>query len=299
VWVTKQARATKEKRLAMPPASVTTLRQQRLGAELRKLRERAGLTSTAAAALLGAPQARISNIEAGRYAVSADRVRTLARNYSCADDAYVDALAAMTGGRKRGWWEEYRDTLPSGLLDLAELEHHATALRVAVTIHMPGLLQKTEHARATMREAVPPLRPYEIEHRVSYRVKRQAVLFEDPPTRYTAIVHEAALRMGFGGPDIARAQLGHLLDMSEHDTVTVLVIPFGQTGFPAAGQPITYAHGPVPQLDTVVLDTDHGCEFLDAEAQLNRYRRVLDRMESSALPESKSRDLIHRIARDL
>ncbi|MFI5799796.1 helix-turn-helix domain-containing protein [Streptomyces sp. NPDC051677] len=283
----------------MPPAPTVTLRQQRLGAELRKLRERAGLTSTAAAALLGGPQARISNIEAGRYAVSAERVRTLARNYSCADEAHVDALASMTGGRKRGWWEEYRDNLPSGLLDLAELEYHATALRVSVTVHMPGLLQTSEHARAAMREAVPPLRPYEIEHRVSYRVKRQAVLFEGTPTPYAAVVHEAALRMGFGGPDIARGQLKHLLEMSEQSTITVLVIPFGQTGFPASGQPITVANGPAPQLDTVVLDTDHGCEFLDAEAQLDRYRSVLDRMESRALSEAKSRDLIHRISHDL
>ena len=282
----------------MPPAPTATLRQQRLGAELRKLRERAGLTSTAAAVLLGWPQARISNIEAGRYAVSADRVRTLARNYSCADEAYVDALAAMTGGRKRGWWEEYQDGLPSGLLALAELEHHATALRVSVTVHMPGLLQTPEHARAIMREAVPPLRPYEIEHRVSCRVKRQAVLFEGTPTPYTAIVHEAALRMGFGGPEIARSQLHHLLEMSEEPTITVLVIPFGQIGFPASGQPVTLATGPVPQLDTVVLDTDHGCEFLDAEAQLDRYRSVLDRLESRALPEPKSRDLIHRISSD-
>ncbi|WP_217171360.1 helix-turn-helix transcriptional regulator [Streptomyces sp. AC512_CC834] len=283
----------------MPPAPTATLRQQRLGAELRKLREHAGLTSTAAAALLGGPQARISNIEAGRYAVSADRVRTLARNYSCADDSYVDALAGMTGARKRGWWEEYRDNLPSGLLDLAELEHHATAMRVAVTVHMPGLLQTPEHARATMREAVPPLRPYEIEHRVSYRIKRQTVLFEGTPTPYTAIVHEAALRMGFGGPAIAQAQLHHLLAMSEEPTVTVLVVPFGQTGFPASGQPITYATGPVPQLDTAVLDTDHGCEFHDAEAQLNRYRSVLDRMESRALPKPESQDFIRRIATSL
>ncbi|MET9774645.1 helix-turn-helix transcriptional regulator [Streptomyces sp. NPDC006367] len=283
----------------MPPAPAATLRQQRLGAELRKLRERAGLTSTAAAALLGGPQARISNIEAGRYAVSADRVRTLARNYSCDDEAYIDALAGMTGARKKGWWEEYRDNLPSGLLDLAELEQHATAIRVAVTVHMPGLLQTPEHARATMREAVPPLRPYEIEHRVSYRVKRQAVLFEGTPTPYAAVVHEAALRMGFGGPSVARDQLRHLLAMSEEPTVTVRVLPFGRTGFPASGQPITYATGPVPQLDTVVLDTDHGCEFLHAEAQLNRYRSVLDRMESCALSEPESRDLIHRIATSL
>ncbi|MFF0031836.1 hypothetical protein ACFYS7_27270 [Streptomyces avermitilis] len=71
---------------------------------------------------------RISSIEAGRYAVCADRARTLARNYSCADAPYVYALTTMTGGRKRGWWEEHRDTLPSNLLELAEVEYRATSL---------------------------------------------------------------------------------------------------------------------------------------------------------------------------
>ncbi|MEU9183020.1 helix-turn-helix transcriptional regulator [Streptomyces sp. NPDC048484] len=283
----------------MPPTSTPTLRQRRMGAELRKLRERAGLTVTGAAALLGVNQGRVSMIETGRSSLSADRVHALARAYNCADEQLVDALATMTGRRTRGWWEEYSDVLPSGLLDLAELEHHANALRVAVTIHMPGLLQTTEHARATMREAVPPLRPYEIEHRVSHRVKRQAVLFEGVKTPYTAIVHEAALRMGFGGPEISRAQLCYLLEMSEQPTITILVIPFGEAGFPASGQPITCAAGPTPSLDTAVLDTDHGCEFLDGTAQLERYRSVLDRMESRALPEPKSRDLIQRIAHDL
>ncbi|GAA3370725.1 helix-turn-helix transcriptional regulator [Streptomyces sannanensis] len=282
----------------MPARMSLTLRQQRLGTELRKLRERAGLTSTAAADLLGGPQSRISNIEAGRYAVSADRVRTLARHYACSDESYINALASMTGSRAQGWWDEYQERLAPGLIDLAELEHHATALRVAVVIHMPGLLQTTAHARAVMAESMPPLRPYEIEHRVSYRIKRQAVLYESTPTPYTAIVHEAALRMGFGGPQAAREQLDSLLEASEHENIIILVIPFGEASFPASGQPITYASGPVPQLDTVVLDTDHGCEFLDAEAQLARYRSVLDRMEARALSPEKSRDLIHRIAHD-
>ncbi|MEU2585235.1 hypothetical protein ABZ612_20195 [Streptomyces avermitilis] len=87
--------------------------------------------------------------------MSADRVRTLARNYSCADAPYVYALTTMTGARKRGWWEEHRDTLPSNLLDLGRsgVSRHLT--RIAVTIHMPGPLHATEHARAAMREAVP------------------------------------------------------------------------------------------------------------------------------------------------
>nr|WP_161560839.1 helix-turn-helix transcriptional regulator [Streptomyces antimycoticus] len=283
----------------MPPSSTPTARKQRLGAELRKLRERAGISSTAAASLLGGNQARISNIEAGRYAVSADRVRVLAQNYSCSDQALVDALASMTGDRKRGWWEEYRETFSAGLLDLAELEHHAVAARVAQVITIPGLLQTPEHARAIFRDVVPPLMPPEVEHRVSYRIKRQVVLFREEPLPYTAIIHEAALRMQFGGADTARAQLEHLITMSERDNVTVGVIPFGGVTFPISGHGVDYFHGPVAQLDTVQLDTAHGVELIDAAAQLEKYRLVLDRMEQAALGPGESRDLIRRVAREI
>ncbi|MER5553198.1 helix-turn-helix transcriptional regulator [Streptomyces sp. NPDC002793] len=282
----------------MPPSTTPTLRQQRLGAELRKLREHAGLTSTAAAELLGVNQARISSIEAGRYAVSAERVRAFARGYDCADESLIEALCAMTGGRTRGWWDEYRDHLPTALIDLAELEHHAVELRVCLVIHIPALLQTTDHARALFQEVAPPLLPYEVEHRLSHRIKRQGVLHGRRAVRYTALIHEAALRMGFGGREVARAQLQHLIDMGEHDNVVVRVIPFG-SGFPGTGQSIDYLSGRVPQLDTVQLDTHHGCEFLDAQSQLTKYRTVLDRMEPAALPSSESRDFIHRIAQQL
>lgn len=282
----------------MQARTTLTVRQQRLGSELRKLRERAGLSSTDAASLLGGPQSRISNIEAGRYAVSADRVRTMARNYACTDEAYAEALASMTGARTHGWWDEYQELLPPAMVDIAELENQAVSLRVAVVIHMPGLLQTTAHARAVMAESVPPMRQHEVEHRVSYRIKRQAVLYKDTPMPYTAVVHEAALRMGIGGHGVARDQLAHLLEVSERDNITLLVVPFGEASFPASGQPISYASGLVPQLDTVVLDSDHTCAFLDAEAQLVRYRAVLDRMEARALSPGQTRDLIRRTAQN-
>ncbi|PLW71275.1 helix-turn-helix domain-containing protein [Streptomyces sp. SCUT-3] len=283
----------------MPPRSTPTARKQRLGAELRKLRERAGISSTEAAALLGGNQARISNIEAGRYAVSADRVRAMARNYDCSDQRLVDALAGMTGDRKKGWWEEYREVLSTRLLDLAELEHHALALRVGQVINIPGLLQTPDHARALFGEAVPPLPPHEVEHRVSFRIKRQAVLHKEEAPPYTAIVHEAALRMQFGGPAVAEAQLKHLLAVSERDNITVVVIPFGGTSFPTTGHGVDYVYGPVPQLDTVQLDTAHGSELIDAAAQVEKYRLVLDRMEEVALTPEASRDLVHGIVREI
>ncbi|GAB2881972.1 helix-turn-helix domain-containing protein [Streptomyces mayteni] len=276
---------------------VPTLRQRRLGLELRKMRERAGLTSTAAAAEIGVPQARMSMIEAGRYRVGADRVRTMARVYSCDDTELVDSLSAMTGTRPRGWWEEYRELLPAALVEVAELEHHATALRAAVVVTMPGLVQNLDHTRAAMKQGVPRLLPHEIEHRASFRVKRQAVLYGDPPVPYTAVIHEAALHMGFGGPDVTREQLETLVEVSTRTNITILVVPFGSSDFPASGQPFTYVSGAVRQLDTVILDSDHGCTFLDAEAQLSRYAALFDRMESCALTAGKSRDLIRRMAK--
>ncbi|MBT2401636.1 helix-turn-helix transcriptional regulator [Streptomyces sp. ISL-100] len=283
----------------MPPISVPTLRQRRLGVELRKLRQRADLSSTEAAARLGINQARISMIEAGKYPVSADRVRAMARSYTCQDTDLVDALASMTGGRTRGWWDEYREFLPPELMDIAELEHRAAELRVALAIHIPALLQTTDHARALLREAVPPFRPYEIEHWLSHRIKRQVVLHRERPVRYSAILHEAALRMQYGGPPTARAQLGHLIELSKQDNVSIRVIPFARASFPGNGQSIDYVSGPVPELDTVQLDTHHGCAFLDSEAHLAKYRTVLDRMEASSLKPAESRDFIHRIAQEL
>ncbi|MGW6240690.1 helix-turn-helix domain-containing protein [Streptomyces sp. NPDC055094] len=276
-----------------------TVRQRRLGAELRRLRQQADLTTAQAGVLDGSSQPRISSIESGRYAVGADRVRALARGYSCTDEAYIDALTEMTGGRTRGWWDEYRELLTLDAIDLAELEHHATSMRTASVIHLPGLLQTRAHAHAVISDVVPPFAPHEVEHRVSYRIKRQVVLYRDNPMPLTAVIHEAALRMGFGGPEAARAQLKHLLDMSELDHITVLVIPFGAGTFPGAGANIYYMAGAVPALDTVQLDTEHGAAFLDAQPQLIRYRTVLDRMEGCSLEPTKSRDLIRRIAADL
>ncbi|MER5216085.1 helix-turn-helix transcriptional regulator [Streptomyces sp. NPDC002838] len=277
-----------------------TGRQLRLGTELRKLRERAGLTATEAGQLLGSKQALISNVEAGRAGVSPERVRTLACHYDCPDKALVEAIAAMTGDRKRGWWEEYRELLTRPLLDLAELEHHAQSLRGATTARVPGLLQTREYALEIFRQAVTELSPPDIEHRLSFRIKRQTILFhEDNPTPYEAIVHEAALRMKVGGPTVARQQLQHMLNMSDRDHITLRAITFDVGAYPGSGQSIYFAHGPVPQLDTVHLDQSHGLVFLDAEAQLHKYRTLFERVEAVALDPGKTRDLIHNVMREL
>ncbi len=223
----------------------------------------------------------------------------MASAYGCRDEAFITALADMAQERTRGWWEEYQGILPAGLLDLAEFEHHAIGFRTVHTAHVPGLLQTAEHAREIYRQAVPSFSPPEVEHRVSHRIKRQTILYRDAPVPYRAIIHEAALRMRFGGAVVAQAQLRHLLELSEMAHVTIRVIPFALGSFPGSGQTACYGYGAVPQLDTVQLDQAHGVTFIDTEAQLTQYRLLFERLDAVALAETESRDFIHRIAESL
>ncbi|KAF4407330.1 helix-turn-helix domain-containing protein [Streptomyces lycii] len=283
----------------MPPRSTPTARQLRLGTELRRMREHAGLSIQEAADGLGINRTHITNLELARFGISEERVRALAAIYACPDSAYVDALAAMTHDRKGGWWDEYRGRIATGGLDLAELEHYATELRVAELIHVPGLLQTEQYARAVLGEAIPAWSPAELRRRLSHRLKRRDILDRDEPPPCTFIVHEAALRTRFGGRAVMLAQLESLLEASERANITLRVLPMDAGGFPVAGVSVTYAAGPVPQLDTVQLDTAHGAIFLDAESQLANHRGVLDAAERVSLPADATRTFISRIAQHM
>ncbi|MEU9617969.1 Scr1 family TA system antitoxin-like transcriptional regulator [Streptomyces sp. NPDC048155] len=52
---------------------------------------------------------------------------------------------------------------------------------MSLVIRLPVLLQTVDHARAPFREVAPPLLPYEVEHGLSHRIKRQGVLHGDRP----------------------------------------------------------------------------------------------------------------------
>ncbi|GAA0937713.1 helix-turn-helix domain-containing protein [Streptomyces rhizosphaericus] len=283
----------------MPPRSNPTARQERLGAELRKMRERAGMTAREAAGRLGVSPMQMSHMEVGRIGVSAERLRTLADHYCCADRALVDALAAMATERVRGWWEDYRGTLAPMSLDLAAMEWHSRRMRALQVVHIPGLLQVEPYMRALFTYARLNHASDHLEAVIDFRLRRRNVLERDDPPEFTAIIHEAALLMRVGDRKAAREQLEHILETSELPGVTVCVVPFSAEGFAGMGYAMTYAAGPVPQLDTAQIDHFHGIDFLHTEAQLEHYRALLRTVESSAMSAEDSRAFIHRIAREL
>lgn len=283
----------------MPRRRQPTARQVRLGIELRKLREAAGLKAREAAALLGADSVQMSQIEAGIAGVSEERVRRLAAHYDCVDAELVNALVAMATDRMRGWWEEYRGALPDSFLDLSELEHHATYRWDMDFLFIPGLLQIEDYSRALFADRVPALPERDLDLRVRHRVQRRAVIEGPTPIPYVAIIHEAALRIRACDRVASRRQLAHVLDLSEADHITVRVVPLDLDSFASAGATMVYAGGAVSKLDTVVRDAPHGTVFIDAEAQLGTFRAHFHKVEARSLAQGPSRDLIHKLAKEL
>jgi len=283
----------------MAARSHPTARQVRLGAELRKLREAAGLKAREVAAFLNSTSAQMSQVEAGIAAVSAERIRRLAAHYACTDEVLIDALAAMAGDRTRGWWEDYRGVLPQVNLDVAESEHHATFLHEIVITYVPGLLQTADYARAVFSYMRPELPESELIPRVEHRVGRRSVIEGDRPTPYETIVHEFALRVRVADRQASLAQLRWILDQIEQGHASVRVIPTDLDGFGGADASMMYMGGPLPRLDTGLLDAPTGTQFIDAEAQLERLRTLFRKVEKASLEPTASRDFIHRMTKEL
>ncbi|KJS55378.1 hypothetical protein VM98_13580 [Streptomyces rubellomurinus subsp. indigoferus] len=281
----------------MPPRLSPTVRQKRLGIELRRMREHVGVTPKILAATIGTDLPKISQMENGKSGISAERLRIWARICECPEGPYLDALLAMTQDRRKYWWDSYRGRLPGGLVDIAEMEHHAQSLSIFNTTFIPGLLQTEAYAGAVF-ERLPPQARQDAEIRKAFRIRRQQ-LFTDQPKPYCAILHESALRMQFGGPEVLRDQLESVLTNSERPGLEIRVIPFSVPTYPGSGESSLYlARGPVPELDTVQIDLSNGPKFVHGHAELRTYRRIKEGTAATALGPEESRDFIRTILKD-
>ncbi|WP_030397558.1 helix-turn-helix domain-containing protein [Kitasatospora purpeofusca] len=278
----------------MPGRLNPTLRQRRLGTELRRMREQAGLRGSELAHSLGVSAAQVTQMENGKTSVNADRLRTIAAACKCANEPLVEALIDFTVPRSKGWWERYQGKLSTDFLEVAEMEAHALKIYTWATTYVPGLQQTGAYASAVFGRISPPLPQRDIDTRTAFRAQRQQAL-RSSGTPHVSFIHEAALRMQFGGRKVLAEQLDSLVKDSEAGTSSVRVVPFDMDTFPGAGENIMFAEGPVPELATLQMDTAQGVLFFDAPADLASHRATFARLSALALSDDESRTFIRSI----
>ncbi|MER7755800.1 helix-turn-helix transcriptional regulator [Kitasatospora sp. NPDC097643] len=277
-----------------------TLRQRRLGAELRRMREQAGFGGSQLARLLGVTPALVTQMENGKSSISPDRLREVASACECHNQPLIDALIGIIEVQVKGWWENYRNQIPDFFLESAEHEDFAAeTIRVFVSTFLPGLLQTDGYARGIFSRRIPRLPAAELDLHTAFRLERRTRVLQSPEKKLEAYLHESSLLTRFGGPDVLREQLHSLIDDSLRDDIRIRVIPFTAHTYPGPVESAIYTVGEVSELDTVEVESSRGPIFFDAPGELESYREVFNRIDKAALSDEESRDLIHRTAKNL
>jgi transcriptional regulator with XRE-family HTH domain len=277
--------------IAMSPRNDPSALAWLIGNELRQARERVGETQTTAAKVIGCSTSRMNYLETGRTMQRPEDVRALMRFYN-APDADGERLAALLDAPhgRRTWWAPWEPVIPDHLKLFVGLEGFAASEFVYLPLIVPGLLQIAEYAGALVpADEVSPLHSHRV---VDFRLARQQrLLAAENPLHLAVVLEESALDRPVGGPDVLRAQLDHLLAMSERDTMTIQVMPTEVAvhsgvvgGFNLLGFTATQSIGYV--------DYPDGSVYVPDYHQVAGYLYRRDSLQARALSVSESREVI-------
>jgi transcriptional regulator with XRE-family HTH domain len=157
--------------------------RRRLGAELRRLRNRSGLTLDDVAEQMTCSTSKISRLETGKGIPKIPDVRELMRIYGVDSDVdQQELLQLVHDGREHGWWEQLTGGVQAERFVLeapdryVALESDATAVRSFDLTLVPGLLQTERYMRAVLATTLPHHSDEEINLLVELRLKRQQAL---------------------------------------------------------------------------------------------------------------------------
>jgi transcriptional regulator with XRE-family HTH domain len=278
--------------------SSPTVRRRRLASELRRIRKEAGLTAEAVAERLELDPSWVSRIETGRRRIRPIDLRALLDVYNIHGDAREDLINLARQARQRGWWHSYGDAIPEWFQIFVGLEAEASELRSYETELVPGLLQTPEYYRSYLRADPTASSPEEMDRKIDLRQARQTRL-ADSGLRLWVVMNEAVIRRPLGGPATMRAQLRHLVEVSERPNVTLQILPFNAGPHPAMdGGFVVLGFPEAPDPDVVYLENPVGSLYLEEPTAVDRYNLVFNHLRAKALDPDQTRSLLTQVAKE-
>jgi transcriptional regulator with XRE-family HTH domain len=269
---------------------------RRLRAELRRLRDQAGLTQREVASALDWSPSKVIRIETGAVGISSTDLWALLRHYGVTEEERVaefDALAKASKGH--AWWNEYRQYFSQQFINFIATESSSSFIRVFESLAIPGLLQTENYARAIAQTLSKPER---IEPSVQVRMARQRLFDQEDRPAMFFIMDEAALRRQVGGSTVMREQLFRFKELNQLSGVSIQVIEFDygahsgmQGSFGVYEFPADNGADQVVYLENlyrnVLLQND--------PEEISRYLETFYALEGIASPKDKLDEVIDRI----
>jgi hypothetical protein len=277
-----------------------TVLRMLLGAQLRRLRESAGISADKAGYEIRASRSKISRMETGRVGFKLRDVEDLLTRYGVVDGPQrSEVLALARRSSAPDWWAKYGDILPGWFETYLGLESAAATIRSFEVQFVPGLFQTEDYARAVTRLGHQSATADEIERRVLLRVRRQGLLTRPEPPRVWAVMDEAVLRRPYGGAAVLRAQLRRLAEAAQLPHVTLQVVPFargGHAGASGAFSILRFQEQDLP--DVVYIEQLTSALYLDQRPDVEHYLEVVDQLSGQALTPADTTAFIEQVARE-
>jgi transcriptional regulator with XRE-family HTH domain len=283
-----------------PNATATggpTVRRRRLMAELKRLREGAGLTQDSVAEYLDWHPTKLMRIETGRSAPHPNDVRLMVEVYGVTDQEHIAALVKLArDARQRGWWYSYRDILLNRYDFFIGLESEASSIRWFELAMVPGLLQTEDYARSVISGGPQKLCAEGVESRVEVRMTRQRLLTADDGPQLWVVLDESVIRRVVGGPGVMRSQLEWLLAVGG-PRVTIQVVPYAAGPHPGlAGPFLILGFADQAEPDVAYLETVGGNLYVDKAEEARLYAAAFDHLRAVALSTGETKAMLRAAA---
>jgi hypothetical protein len=269
-----------------------TIKKRSLSRQLVELRKACRLTTTDVQRQLGWSATKLNYIEKAKWIKpDSDDVTDLCELYGV-EGPQRDALMRLAReGRQRGWWRRYNDVFPD---ELPGFEAGASRIRAFEISFIPGLLQVPSYIELVTRAAGYD-DPADILHHVDARVARQKILTrDDDPCQLHAIIDENAI-LRITDPVIRRAQIGHLIKITERPNVEVQLLPIAAGVYPGQGEVFLCLSFPDPtERPIVYLESAIDDRMLEETDEVDRYMLRFDRLRAMALSPKATRTTLTR-----
>ncbi|MEV7010152.1 helix-turn-helix transcriptional regulator [Streptosporangium sp. NPDC051022] len=272
-----------------------TVRHRRLGRELRRLREGAGLTLEEVATRLRWSTAKLSRIENARTMPSGTDIASACDLYGVALPAKEALIQLCRDAGQRGWWTAYSDVFAGAYVGL---ESEASAIRTWEPLLIPGLLQSEDYAREIIRAVRPESAVTEIDRRVDARMARKINLLGAHAPKLHVLMDECALRRPVGPPGAMARQLGEILQVASWPNITIQVMPLQagvHSGLEGAFSLLSFeAEDPV----VGYIGCPGGEIYVEAMEQVHNLKLSFERLASVCLSPQESAALITAVRSD-
>ena len=269
----------------------TSVRSRQVAAELRKLRENAGMSCAEVAKRLGMSASKVSRIETGNSGLQVEDVAALLGLYQVHATRREELVDLVRRAEERGWWQRQGSGLPQLWRSLMDFEATATRIQNFEPLVVPGLLQTAEYCRVIIRGTDATLSEAELDNLVASRMARQALLTRSTAPQFLAVFDEAALRRPVGEPGVLGRQLQHLVSVAERPNVTLRVVPLAAGAHAGLRGPFIILEFD-GEASLVFVENHRTGLFLEDEADLAGYRLALGNILNAALAPPATVDLL-------